>query len=71
MGHCTPEDLLDVAEVLGELRQMEGPNGGIVEKGHAVFYLMSLPFLRKRLEVTRGRPKKSRVKNIAKKPEKM
>jgi hypothetical protein len=41
MGHATREDLLDLADVLGELRKLPG----ITERSHGIFYVKRTPFL--------------------------
>jgi hypothetical protein len=41
MGHARHEDLLDLEDVLREIRKLPG----ISERSHGVFYLKRLPFL--------------------------
>ncbi len=41
MGHAKPEDLLDIADVVEEIRALPG----VVERSPGIFYIGSAPFL--------------------------
>ncbi|HEV8441304.1 MAG TPA: hypothetical protein VGT40_24710 [Methylomirabilota bacterium] len=59
MGHCPPELLDDIADLLAEVRAW----GGVVEKTAGVFYVRRQPFLH--FHLVEGRRRRADIKGCA------